>query len=353
VVVPWGQRTPLATERALAAVGDRPVVHAVLKSTQRDATSLDLASNTERAEFRRVECWYDDERSLLRGRVTIGGRLFADVLTRQAGAAAPGAGREPSRSSQAELEPAVTGFASRYRAALESGQARIVDADSSGGRDGIVLRIDVGPSSALQYDEVVLDERYRPLRFRYRSGSKTSPWWRVVAIETVAREKPQFNVQPREDRHPSGHVVSGKRTISPKAAASALGRPVVWAGPSIAAVELTRIKLAEVTTLWRGERPSRTPTLVLRYGRGWPALRPGRWVVVTEGITPDQTPAFNIAGHDELERGQLRLVRLAGRATGRGDRWFGAMVFGGAYVALESPRRDLLVTAARAMKPLR
>lgn len=87
LAAPWEGSSPLATERALAAIGDQPVIHAIVESTRPHATVVDVASGEEKRQLLvRTEYWFDDERALLRARITIDGTLLTELLqTREGG----------------------------------------------------------------------------------------------------------------------------------------------------------------------------------------------------------------------------------------------------------------------------
>jgi hypothetical protein len=87
LAAPW-RHSPLATERALAALGEQPVVHAIVEQASPRETVIDLASGRERLESSRSEYWYDDERDVLRVRLSMGGHR--PLRFRFSSTAAPG-----------------------------------------------------------------------------------------------------------------------------------------------------------------------------------------------------------------------------------------------------------------------
>src|SRR5688500_1867670 len=65
LAAPWGERGPATVERALAALGSGPVLHAVVEYTGEDVV-IDLATGRERPFVHRAEYWYDAERQFFR-----------------------------------------------------------------------------------------------------------------------------------------------------------------------------------------------------------------------------------------------------------------------------------------------
>jgi hypothetical protein len=362
LAAPW-QDSPLATERALAALGDHPVVHAIVEHPGSEVTVIDLASVRQRSEPQRSEYWYDDERDLLRVRLTVGGKLLpgGEFLQTPEGfftdrGARQGQGRPP------QLDPALEGFASRYRHALESGEATVVGEEVVDGRDAVILRFSLraGPSGEQISEDVAVDAGdYRPLRFRFSSSEVEATRWsqapRVVEIETIARDPRDFaRPEPAEPR-PGTQTGVEERTLTPAQAATALGRSALWPGPAVEGVELAQIEQIRVTTRWTNGDVSEGYALVFRYGESEEdAYREGKpSLIVTEGTSAEESWAFGLLGGSP-EPGELRLVGTAFRKPGgiEGMVWFGSMQRDGVYISMRSPQRELIVAAARSMTPL-
>jgi hypothetical protein len=351
---PWEGRSPLATERALAALGDRPVIHAIVENLRPHATIVDLASGVERQQLLRTEYWYDEERALLRTRLSIDGHLLTELLqTREA--ALSDLGPLPGNAAEPRLDPALAGFASRYREALESGTAEVAGDAYLDDRRVILLRFTLPSPQEGQplNEEVAIDaESFRPLRFRFHYGADASPWSRVLSIETLEREDGQFTPpQPRPEPRPRRATGLDERTLTPDEAHNVLGRSALWPGADVEGIALTEIELMKVTTEWSDGRETQAKALVLQYGEGRRADPSGRWLVVTEG-TSAEIPRFGTFGATPLDVGELRLVGLdSGLGEGR-KMWFGSLERDGLYFAFESPHRDLVLAAARALTPI-
>jgi hypothetical protein len=364
LAAPW-EDNPLASERALAALGDQPVVHAIVEHPGSGVTVVDLASGQQRSEAHRSEYWYDDERDLLRVRLTVGGKLlpggefvqspegfFTDRGGRQ------GHGRPP------QLDLALEGFASRYRDALESGAATVVGEEVVDGRDAVVLRFSLrsGPQGEQISEDVAVDaDDYRPLRFRFSSSDvQTTPWSkapRVVEIATIARDPRDFaRPEPAEPR-PSQQTAVEEGTLTPAQAATALGRPVFWPGPTVGGVELAQIELMRLTTRWTDGDETESHALTFQYGVSQrdAYLEGKRSLIITEGTSPVEILRFGPLGAPPPGPDELRLIGFGRRNAGgsEAEMWFGSMQRDGVYISLQSPNRELVLAAARSMAPLR
>lgn len=113
-------------DRALAAVGDGPVLHVVLEGSW-GGEVVDLQSGRRSRLPGISETWYDEERNVVR-RVSRLGEVVQDDVTYRPGECAgqPGVRACFGRPDEAALARA-------YRDALESGSARVSGADVVGG----------------------------------------------------------------------------------------------------------------------------------------------------------------------------------------------------------------------------
>jgi hypothetical protein len=75
LVAPWGNRGPDVVERALAAIGTGPVLHAVVEYSGDDAI-VDLETGRSVKRVHRTEFWYDDANRSLRTRLSTDGVLL-------------------------------------------------------------------------------------------------------------------------------------------------------------------------------------------------------------------------------------------------------------------------------------
>lgn len=343
VAAPW-RAEPFTAERALAAIGDRPVLHAVVTNVDPKRALLDLETGRSLPVVEQVEYWFDAGAGRLRARVSIDGRRETEFVQGPDGFVADNGQTFAGQGEPARLDPALSGFASRYREALDSGAARVVGERTVEGRTALVLRFGVGPAG----EEVALDpESYRPLAFRWLLADGAQRWWRVISIESVDRDPALFAPPARSPDRPSELTAGTLRTLAPAEVADAFGRPAEWPGPAVGGVELTEIQLDRVRPRWRDGRETEARGLELVYGD--PRDRDARSLVVFVGTSAVETFAFT--------RGPLPdpgYLRLDG--VPRGDRaaemWFGSMQRDGLVYSFRSPSRELVVEAARSLSPI-
>jgi hypothetical protein len=362
LAAPW-RDGPLATERALAALGHQPVIHAVVEQPSPRDSVIDLASGRERMQAHRSEYWYDHERQVLRVRLSVGGTLLpgAEYVQSSEGFVTDlGVWREQPRPPQ--FDPALAGFASGYRDALDNRSATVVGKEVVDGREAVILRFSLpsGPSGEQVSEDVAVDEEsYRPLRFRFVSttaSSRTSPWSeapRVVEIETIPRDPRDFEVPQASEARLRTQTGVDERKLEPAEAATALGRPVFWAGRAVDGLGLAQIQLMRLTTHWTDGRVTEGHALVFQYGADQRTahLEGKQSLIVTEGSSAKETPRFDLGG-SMPRQGELRLTGVGKTDTGDAEMWFGSMQRDGVYISFQSPDRDLILAAAKSMARL-
>jgi hypothetical protein len=335
-------------ERALAAVSAGPVLHAVVENEDSRAFLVDLASGEETVEPERHEYWYDQERGELRARLTIGTEVVNEVHVPRV------SGPPPSHRALA--------FASRYREALERGNARVVRWETVAGRRAPVLSIDVpawrDPRSdqvvqPAYTEEVVVDgDTFEPLRFRHLYGPEVASgpvfWWRVVSIESIAHDDDDFNAGP--PAFPWTRLApSNDKEVTLEEAATALGRTALWPGAEVDGVRLERIGVVTTAITWRDGRETKSPSLLIRYDA--PGEK-GRWLWMEVGTSPATTPRFGPVDGEAVPAGKVRLMEVKAHDDRSIDMWFGNVQRDGIYINMQSPQRELIIEAAKTLKPI-
>ncbi|MBA2357220.1 MAG: hypothetical protein H0V84_02190 [Actinobacteria bacterium] len=325
LLAPWEGGGPSSVDRALAAVGAGPVVHAVTEYSWPQDVVVDLATGAERERVHRHEFWYDERRrQLLHRSVTDGGKPLDYLIT------------GPALSVR--LDPSLTGFATRYREALASGDARVVGDATVAGRPA--KRIEFVPRPGGAVEEVLVDaETSVPLRFHSTyPGGRRSPDWLVVAIESVPRNPSNFREASSSPRPSTGEVTEGRK-ISLAEAARALGAPPIWLGPSFAGHVLGSVELSD-TTAWLTDGSKVSGVLVRLV---YDAVR----VSLARGLAGRYGVGFGEDDHPTPPEGSVAV-------TGN-DRegWSGELRYGDFAVMLSAPSKEQVVMAARALTPQR
>jgi hypothetical protein len=342
---------PFTTEKAVAALGEGPVLHAVAELELPWATIVDLESGEERAQFQQTEFWYDAEQGRLRARVTVDGTVVSELVQARDGSTTPRGPLDPP--SQPRLDPALAGFATRYREALESGTAQVVGRTSVDGRDVVRLELSAespDPARTVREQIDVDADTFRPLRFRYLLDGVPAPWWRVISIETDGRRPGQFDAAPEQVR-PQAQTGSGEQELTPAQAAGALGRPVLWPGVEVDGVELSTIELVKLTTLWTDGHETEGQALRLAYGGGKLDRAP-RWLEIRQGTVRAERPRIGPDDPNAVPPGSLQLFGRGGLDGSDVDWWAAYLDVDGVFLTLESNERELILEAARSLVPI-
>ena len=341
---PWQRASDAVAERALAAVGERPVVHAVLEARDPHASLVELTSGRGVPVRIRVEYWFDEERERLRTIVRRGGSVSDDVLQTRTGAESAAGPIRTLPGSRAALDPALTAFVSGYRDALAEGRARAVAHGRVAGRE--VLWLDLGG------ERVAIDEQsYRPLRIRPAGGAYE---WTVTEIESIQRAGADLRVPRAAPPAPFRGDVRDSHAVSSARAAALLSWPALWLGKSFAGLRLVRL---EVQRLTRGYPPG--SGRAREHGEGlrlaYRTRRGARYVEIQEAPRPEPAYAFpggraTFSGSPIPPEGYVDLAELP-RARRSG--WVGQLRRGGVHVTVWASSRELSVQAARALRPIR
>ena len=381
-------------ERALAAAGDGPVLHVVFREGW-GGTLVDLRTGERKKIHGERELWYDPERGLHDI------SRFGGVLQHE---------RVYPPPDIAPYQASTLAFlATDYRAALDSGNARVL---GSGELDGIPvywIRVhaesneDVadGKLHEWAHDVAVSRETYKPVGTRETLDGKDSPDGpaRIVHFETLAAGEGDFTVETD-----SLDGVAEKREVEPislEQAAAVLGATPLWLGHEFAGVRLARVDRTETTLGRRLERRVDPKTVVSecrararraaderahavcddreqRFRRGGGPIvvtaGPPTWGATYTGIRLTYAMAsadgevlshpysLNVRGgayvalaettrpHRFFARGALGYVPPVGTVLTFGP--FGRLYRDGVHVAIEASSADLVVAAARALKPI-
>jgi hypothetical protein len=331
---PWqGTERASVLERALAAVGDKPVLHVVLESTPKRDPLVYLDSGRPVLRTTTTEVWFDESRALKKtvsrvggiptdemletpnGGFTRGGVIYTcrwiaehPVEAAKARVSCPGGVKQTS-DEQPSLEPALANFVDHYRAALAGGTARSIMGPPVAGKD--VVWIAFGAGRTLQ--RVALDKgSYAPVLIfsPYESA-------RVRTIETMPFEQRLFS-RPKPVERPAGGTVLSERELGNASAARAiLGGHALWLGPRWGGLRLTSVKRQELSMRYgpRSTRePSRTVGVELSYSRG---RSPHAAILINEALSCTMAYGWVCEPPDPgagmaLLRGPMTLVRRDG-----------------------------------------
>jgi hypothetical protein len=319
-------------DQALAAVGDAPVLHVVLRQEYAPDEALVEIATGERTQQTKVietETWFDEERGLRHNLYRANGELTLDELATPEGTTT-GTGpvwtcariaRHPVEATRARVschlsgengtvpkdvpeerptaDPGLAAFVDGYREALESGAARRLGEDTVDGRRVEWLEFDLPTMSdadgqnvtRLSEQVAVASDTHLPVLVRRVANGIGGPVVRVTTIESIPRERADFSKPKRApaDSLASGWNVTAKEEIQPWQAASALGGSALWPGPRVAGLELARVERREVTISYpeeTGRPPLATTTVAFVYGPGELGGHPTATFDVIESAQP-------------------------------------------------------------------
>jgi hypothetical protein len=328
----------------------------------------------------RTEIWYDPERRLEHSVTHVNGRLSDDLLQTPEGTRSSEGivytcawiQAHPVEATRARVscrldgnngivprhvpepppivDPALSGFLTGYRQALEDGTARIVGEDTLRGRPVVWLEMRLLPPRPPGADRdldpieqrVALDrESYRPLRVESLDGHTA---YDIAEIETVTAEDADFSEpKPAAPRSlvSGGNVVSST-DIGLDEARSLLGVRAFWAGQTVHGLGLTKTTHDVLRTTYArstGLEPRTTDGLTLEYGSGEQS------VTIQQSVGSEVT--YRWASRDTLwappPEGKLRV----------GPFDWGYLVRDGLHVTIMSPLGEEAVLAtARALEPI-
>jgi hypothetical protein len=348
LVAPWQHGPgPTVMERALAAIGDRPVLHVVL--TQASArTYIDLVTGRERPQLETTEIWYDRERHLVHYKFTSGGHL-AELLQTQKGYST--SDHSGSSSGDPYVDPALAGFFDRYRSALESGDARTTGEGKVDGHDVTWIEL---PSKRGTTERIAVDETSSlPIRIEDRSSVEETYVTEVTSIETLPAGSGDFSKPKKTKASQTSYRIGRNQitTITPSAAVEALPG-ALWAGESISTLQLSSVSRATLTSqTYLSERLSTTSIetgIELHYGNGWAA------VLWSELFTNEEPSGRGVVIHEQKAGPDVFFwpypAAPAGSMLSNGRE--GWLVKNGIYVFIDASDQDLLLAAARALKPI-
>jgi hypothetical protein len=389
---PWEGESPTVLERALAAVDDGPVLHAVLRG-EWGGTLVDLETGSRRPVHGENEVWYDPDRNLVHQISRLGGVIEHELVYKP---------KEPP--------PDLIALTQEYRQALDSGKARLA---GEGVVDGIEaywitiqrrMDLDVADGKLHEWAQqiAVSRETYKPVALRDTRDGKPGPLTgrRVLELEMLPAGQGDFTAPEGEALE--GRVFKeGREAIPLEQARETLGHTPLWLGR-----EHEGLSLAEAFRTTRaigGQRETRVEGPVAREAercselRGeagahcfraldYPkplAVRPGGvftygptvWDTEQTGVQlfygslgddpstyrEDVVPRYDepyvaitqTTERSPFERGAGRYVPPEGSVFIAAGGRTGFLRVSDLYVTIEASTEELILPAARALQPIR
>jgi hypothetical protein len=360
LIAPWRTETSIL-DRAAAAIGTGPVIHVVLRSDEQ-AERVDLASGRSRAAFGEQELWWDPARGFHKI-YRFDGKAYVDDLSK--------------RLPPPEEDPIPLGFTTGYRDALESGRAKVIgDGEIVGHKVTWIRFYPGGREGGITFDVAVDRETAKPVFTRYTpafgGGGNRPPGYRddgpvqfgrqVIVAESLPAGRGNFEPKPVPSRLsivPGGVGGSGLgNRVSERRAESILGRPPLWLGVRHAGLSFGGFYPA-VQILGSDESDRRNVGVEAVYGPGLEPSPQTPWVRVAEYPQLRFEIGFMLPNEDKVwgtARPGSVLVYSSDQVTP--GLFVGKVVRGylrrdGLYVRIAAPTAKQVISAARALRPVR
>lgn len=407
VVAPWHGSGQGIVGKALAAVGDQPVLHTIV-SVNTGRTLVDLSTGTSQPESAETETWYDPAEGLEHSITRINGVVTGDLLTTPQGTF-DHSGRVPDCSwiaahpveatqmriscnfngdsgtvqkNQPEqpptIDPALSGYLTQYRDALQNGQAHEIGTGTLDGESVIWLALTLpdlqpppgAPGAREQRSEqVAIDSQtYKPVLVRsYTNGSNDSEY-QVIAIDTISIDAANFT---KPAVTPSAQAVSGwqqtaSENLTPAEVATAFGG--YWPGETTAGLPLAQLALDtdRVSFQTAATAPVDAQQLEVAYGSLDPSGdldRTNDYVQIDETRDPTlaATGTFAPPAGITIPVGSLLVesgtsygppASPGGQAAPTGQFWTGQLKIGDTAIRIQASTEALLITTAQDLAPI-
>jgi hypothetical protein len=360
LIAPWQHGRSFTeravAERALIAIGNGPVLHAVLRR-ETPWGYIDLASGKERPMADIQEIWFDNQRHFEHMKMSIEGdregKFTREILHTPTGMWAS-YDIDPGRPHAPTIDPALGEFFDGYRSALASKKARVTGSGTVDGREVTWIEF-AGKSGCYYYacsQRVAVDKLSSlPLQIAWLREGKVTDSIGIDSIETLPAGSGDFS---RPKRIPENqHFFVGRQTTPIGLSAASEELPnALWLGESISGLQLSSVSRSELTTRETAEPGSAESigtAIELHYGNGSPS---SMW---------SKPPATN----GEPSKGNVVLQEQSDP-----DYWFwpfpaapagsmltnnrndGYLVKDGTYVAIHASNPELVLAAAHALKAI-
>lgn len=357
---PWRAGGGGIVAEALAAVPARgPVVHSVLRTEVPGEHLVELSSGRDVPEIVELEFWFDERHERLHMVVRREGVVVGDLLLTPKGAISA-AGRVITAASGSILNPALIGFVTGYRNALQSGAARPLGRTSLARQQVTMLAI----KTRFGREQVALDpQTLKPLAIRALTsgGVAIGLTARVVELAAIPTREANFERPRRRSPGPTGGSVVSNRSLSPHAASRVLTPSPVWVGQRLGGLNLRVVQQQRLDRFYAATSPPTRRSFGVGLDLIYGAVRQGRpdwgqsFLEIAEAVRPEPAYGF-LSGTLSLEPapriGAMRVERLEMLGATGGAIWRAQLRSHGLYLTLTASSRTLVIAAARALAPI-
>jgi hypothetical protein len=340
LISPWeGERGNPVLERALAAIGDGPVLHVVMHEHVSRGQRFDVATGRPLPFDIERESWIDAERGRIHMVERQDGEVITDAIVRMGG-----------------FGPAQTAatLATEYRRGLERDELRVARTGTIAGRRVHWLRSKiVGPQRPVT--EIAVDaETYEPVRM----ATVTGPIRTTLDFES-------FDSRPRTEadfavRFAPPSVVRETRPdgerVSPAAAARAVSG-ATWTGERISTLPRRELRAGGWEATLRDGSELHGVILTVAYGeRLGTAIAPasGNPTGVEIVQAADDSPArrFLVPGVHAPPPPPEGTFDLGAESSPSGEFWVATLRKPGVWIRVRASSRELLFATVRSLRPI-
>jgi hypothetical protein len=354
----WPSNSPHGgiLQRALAAVGDGPIIHIVYRD-QAAETLVDLATGQRTSLADQHEVWYDPSEGLRE--VTSFNGTVQDTFV-------DAADKIPSQDQQTDA-----GILNGYRQALQDGTATLSPEQTFDGQQvyWVQFQGQMYPNVAdgKEHDfshEVAIDaSSYQPIYVRETLDGQPGPdtGESILSVDTMPAGSIDFTPTPRPQpgthamRMGAGSATDLTSQITSSAPAQALGATPLWLGQSYDNLPLAYAQSQPMFWGPPGETPTKTTGLEVCYGSIDPNPIPA-------GINP--TSCNETGPHVLLQEATQLTPRFGGSLFGSAvtipsgsvligwNPTDGYLVDNGVYIHISAQSEDAVLAVAKALQPI-
>ncbi|HSS80819.1 MAG TPA: hypothetical protein VLK24_06440 [Gaiellaceae bacterium] len=317
--------------KALAALGDGPVLHLVVRQPV-GAELVELNGTRTIVPQYEMESWSDHDFKHSHMILRLNGRPLGEFIVPD--------DLKGSHATVGPIDPAYAALWTGYREALENGSAKVEREDRLYGRPVYWLRFP--PSEASRAGSLVAIDRrtYSPLAFRYESAPGRYLEIRVLLARLEAYDPADFTRRTNVPNLLNGVTTSSGSASSGPVLPGGTGKPWLTAGPTVAGLPQTSVSPFMESSSGRSAHGF---DVVYGSETGSQSLR------ISELKRPPDRSEWK-----GIPRGFVRVSE--GESSGSDNKttplWTGNLVVDGVYVTIETGvSRDALLTAARSLRP--
>ena len=317
--------------KALAALGDGPVLHLVVRQPV-GAELVEIHGNRTIVPKYEMESWSDHDFKHSHTILRLNGRPLGEFILPD--------DLKGSHATVGAIDPAYAALWTGYREALENGSAKVEREGRLFGRPVYWLRFPPAeqgrPGSLVAIDR----QTYAPLAFRYETTPGRYVQIRVLLAQLEAYDAADFQRHTTAPNLFNGVTTSSGSASSGPVLPGTAGKPWVTAGPTVAGLRQTSV--SPFTESSNG-RTARGFELVYGSETGSESVR------ISELKRPPDRSEWK-----GIPRGFVRLSE--GESSDSDNKtmplWTGDLVVDGIFVTIETGvSRDALLAAARSLRP--